>query len=187
MCITTSLSIRKGYTRPIGCQSNASSSKDRIAKARCTERSRPKHTRQKSVRFHETIISSTKPHNAPREDMQQTWYGRLEYKNFQKDNKRSLRAVIKSKLVAKKNNSPNIYDTSQHCLRGLEACLSTQLYQQRKDAKMKIVKEVLHEQLLQRILGFSDPENLATVSKGLSQNSQYRALLMAAYDSRAGK
>ena len=186
MCTTSRKTARKGLAHQFRYTSLASA-KERIARAECTERSRPKFKRQKSVRFHETIVISTNKVDQSHEDVQHTtWYSHLEYRSFLNDNRRSLRAAINNKLQAQGNKS-FYYDSSEHCLRGLEACLSAQAYQQRKEAKNRIVSQVLHQQLLQRVLGFSDPETLASVSKVLSQGSQHRALLLAAFDSRMTK
>jgi hypothetical protein len=145
----------------------------KVAIAACGKITKP--STRKSVRFAGTVQVSLK--SVSHEELHDAWYAPIEYKTFQIDSKRSLKAVtrnLKGDLSA--------YDASKHCLRGLEACLSPQLYQSRKEEKVNIVSQVLQEQLLHRLVGIQDPERLAVRSRQLSQQAQERALLLAFID-----
>lgn len=188
----------------------SSTAKARIARASCTERTRAKATLQQHFAHHHAILRPTlaisslpassntqKRHRLPikksvrfagtikvcmtqvtEEDLNLTWYGPREYKGFQRDSKRSLKAVS-SNL----RGQVDAYDVTQHCHRGLEACVSNSIYQSRKEEKSAIINQVLQQQLFQRILGVNDQESLAKLSKDLSKNAQERALVLAAIDS----
>lgn len=159
----------------LSCEKN--SIKNCVARATCAaERSSAKYHCQKRVRFAGTVKVCVK--QVTQEDLCLTWYGPTEYKSFQKDSKRSLKAVS-SNL----SGQIDAYDSTKHCLRGLEACVSSSVYQSRKDEKSAIVTRVLQHQFLQRIVGANNQESLATLSKGLSKSAQERALVLAAIDS----
>lgn len=72
------------------------------------------------------------------------------------------------------------FDASQHCFRGLEACLSARVYLRRKAEKVLIVNGVLTQQRVTP----NDPERLALISQILSKESQKRALVLGTLDSR---
>ena len=158
------------------CDSSVSA-KRRIAKASCSSDrlvGRVKRNR-KAVKFFETVkvalMAST--------TQDSTWYSQNDYIEFRKDGKRSLRAVHKNL-----NGDPQAYDASEHCLRGLEACMSVEQYKKRQAQKANVVQTVLNHQLLHRLMGIKDPERLANASKELSKDSNDRALLLAAFDSK---
>lgn len=153
------------------CKNTTATLKRRLPKASCT-------AAKKSVRFAGAVEVALKK-SSSQEELNSAWYAPLEYKSFQIDSRRSLKAVT-SNLCG----DANAYDASEHCLRGLESCLSPQLYQSRKEHKRNIVEQVLKEQLLHRLVGIQDPERLAFRSRAISHQAQERALLLAVVDCR---
>jgi hypothetical protein len=169
MCNTTIANqMRKGSCHLLA----AANAKLRLAKAACGHRGKPK-----SVRFHGTVQVALK--QVSKEELSDTWYGPLEYKDFQKDSKRSLKAITASLVCGMPA------DAKVHCLRGLEACLTPHMYQRRKDEKVAIVRHVLNQQLLQKLFGVHDPQLLAQLSQELSQKAQQRAHLLANFDTES--
>ena len=134
-----------------------------------------KKHQSKSVRFAGTVKVSLKA--VSQQELNDTWYAPTEYKSFRTDSKLSLHAV-----TSNLRGDLKAYDASRHCLRGLESCLSPELYRSRKEEKVNIVAQVLKEQLLHRLVGIHDPDRLALRSRELSQQAQERALLLAAVD-----
>lgn len=137
--------------------------------------SNSKKRQRKAVRFANTVMISLKP--VCQQELTDTWYAPLEYRHFQRQSKVSLKAVTQNLC-----GDIHAYDASQHCLRGLESCLSPQVYQSRKEEKITVVAQVLRQQLLNRLVGIDNPEHLASISKGISRQAQERALLLAAFD-----
>jgi len=171
----------------------SSTKKAVVTKASCTpERRNVKHKRnsrhttttstRKAVHFQGTvqIIQEEEQRGEQQQassSSSSSWYTPLEYKNFQNDSKRSLQAV-----TSNLKGQHDAYNSREHCLRGLEACLSSEVYHSRKQEKSQMVDQVLNFQLLQRLLGVHSDEHLATLSRNLSRDAQQRALLLAALD-----
>jgi hypothetical protein len=109
-------------------------------------------------------------------ELKQTWYESKDYDKFQKDSKGTLNALKQAQ-----GNLAHL-DADKHCIRGLEAHVSSSILQLRKMRIYSTVKVVLDQQRVQRHQGISDPNMLSAVSMMFSSRSRQHALSMGSLD-----
>ena len=140
-------------------------------------------TKAKAVRFSDSnkIISrNVKFTNTTTSEELPTWYQPRDYAIVKYEILRSISAI--TKVFKNENTTP--LDLEQHCLRGIETSISSDLYQRRKQRIRSTTKGVLEHQRLQRLAGLSDPNSLRAVSLKCSREAQESAVSVGKLDAQ---
>lgn len=162
----------------------ARSGKRSAAKAAPLKAVKKGATKAKAVRFSEAskvIIDRNAAKQSTEEEKAEpnaTWYQNRDYAIIKYEILASIKAITK----VFKNESTSPLDLEQHCLRGIETSISSDLYLRRKHRIRSTLKGVLEHQRLQRLAGLSDPNALRNVSLKQSEEAQESAFSVGKLD-----
>lgn len=135
------------------------------------------------VRFaaeHKIMAYPNRHSEVHQEDIPNAWYQPEDYLRVKIDILNSIETL--TRVFA--NDKRVVIDLSQHCLRGIETGISTELSQRRKQRIQKTTQSVLEQQRIQRLIGYSDPETLRAVSVRSTKEAQESAAAVAKLDSK---
>lgn len=133
-------------------------------------------TTNKSVRFATTCQVATF-HQPSDYDNHKIWYNDTEYHSFKTHCKRDVIAY------ARALKQTGVFDSNEHCVRGLEGYFPTTRKQALEQRKRERLHAVLDQQDVQRVTGAEGTESLACLSGFYSKKSRDRAVQMARRDS----
>lgn len=112
------------------------------------------------------------------DELQKTWYQQQDFDSFKQDCRKTAQEY------AKAQGDVTRLDPRKVCLRGLEQHLTRVSFMNRKTTIASSIKMVLHEQLSQKNMGYSNPERVGEVSRVMSQAALNRAITVAAFDAK---
>ena len=130
--------------------------------------------KQKSVRFGGE--NSVLFRHATDGELRQSWYQSKDYEDFQKDTKNTINALKEA------HGNIIFLDANEHCIRGLEAHISSDILRLRQMRIRSTVQMVLDQQKARRLHNVSDPNMISAVSMIFSRQSRNMALSMGALD-----
>jgi hypothetical protein len=131
---------------------------------------------KKSVRFSESD-NKVVFRQMFKEELKQTWYQSVEYKEFQNDRLMTIRTLRSAK------GDLSALNPSKQCVRGLEMNATPEIFQYRASGIKATVMRVLQQQQVQRQMGLKDDGTLGMVSMVSSKPAAQLAAALALIDS----
>lgn len=138
-------------------------------------RKRPRKPGAKSVRFFkDSELTTTVVFETTEEDIENAWYGRVDYLEMQEDSQ--------STAMAFELNILDLVPPEDACFRGLEAHLSSNKQGARNSVRKTMIRLILRTEELQRGHGMLNDELIRGLSIMLSRDSRADALKLATLD-----
>jgi hypothetical protein len=131
---------------------------------------------KKSVSFAESAQYQQFADEASKEEKQNCWYKREEYRSIQED--------IQTTALSVYLGVSDLIQSEEFCIRGLEANLSPKVGKSRLLRRQIVVESVLFEQRTQKMQGIQDPYTIGELSQLLSSDASQEALQLAVLDAQ---
>ena len=106
-------------------------------------------------------------------DPKENWYQTEDYSSFELERRSTISELQRV------NFNFSAMDLSEYCLRGLEQNLTMRQLMARRRAIKQCKRAVLAQQLYQKVVGNSDPEQIKQASRKFSHQAAKKAVLIA--------